>query len=84
MSIGQFTYKYLLSMLLCYCNEVPQTLKTICVKCHSHQTLSSLVIKMCCQLLFKVIFKVTQKCTGSLKSDCCEINLTVIRTRIKE
>ena len=29
--------------------EVPQTFKTVCVKCHSCRPLSSLLDKMCCK-----------------------------------
>ncbi len=29
--------------------DVPQTFKTICVKCHSYRLLSNLSVQICCQ-----------------------------------
>ena len=53
MSISQFK-SHLLNHYrsvteLVYDVEVPQTFKTICVKCHSCRTLTNLLVKMCCQ-----------------------------------
>ena len=53
MSISQFKsnllshYRSLTELV--YDVDVPQTFKTVCVKCHSCRTLSSLLVKMCCQ-----------------------------------
>ena len=52
-TIGQFKsylLKYYHKMTeLVYDFEVPQTFKTVCVKCHSCRPLSSLADKMCCK-----------------------------------
>ncbi len=51
-SIGEFKnnlFKYYCQMTQkIYSIDVPQTFKTICVKCHSSRLLSSLPVKMCC------------------------------------
>ena len=51
-SIGEFKnnlFKYYSQMTQeIYNIDVPQTFKTICVKCHSCRLLSSLSVKMCC------------------------------------
>ena len=52
-SIGEFKnnlFKYYSQMTQeIYNIDVPQTFKTICVKCHSCRLLSSLSVKMCSQ-----------------------------------
>ena len=54
MSISQFKsnllshYRSLTELHVVYDVDVPQTFKTVCVKCHSCRTLSSLLVKMCC------------------------------------
>jgi hypothetical protein len=52
LSISQFKcglFKYYQKLVQeVYANDVPQTFKTVCVKCHLCRPLSSLSVKLCC------------------------------------
>jgi hypothetical protein len=68
-TIGQFKsylLKYYHEMTeLIYDINVPQSFKTVCVKCHSCRPLSSLVDKMCCNWCIK-IFSLRDPVNGAI------------------